>query len=410
MQPEGLPEGRVPFTKTRLVALPAPQDRRVYYHDSKTEALTLCVTPAGTKTFYLYKWASGRPTRVPLGRFPGMSIEQARKQAQVIVAEIAKGNDPQAARQAARHEQTVGGLWAFWLEHAKARGVKSWAEYERQYNVFLKPWAGRKLSAVRKADVQALHARIGRENGHYAANRVLGMLRTMFNRSADMGFAGPNPTLGIQRFKETKRDRFLQGGELPAFFRSLLEEPNEMLRDFFLLALLTGARRANVQAMAWVDLDLTVRYWRIPETKSGLPVVMPLVPAAVAILEARRTAANGSPWVFPSKSKSGHIVEPKSAWKRIITRAGLTDLRPHDLRRSLGSWQAMGGSSLPIIGKSLGHSTAAATMIYARLAMDPVRDSVGSATNAMLEAGGMTIDLNGMKMLANEKGATDGQE
>ena len=399
------PNNQFPFTKTRLEALPVPQGGRVYHRDAKTEGLTICVTPAGTKTFYLYKWANGRPVRIPLGRFPTTSIEQARKQAQVIVSEVAKGNDPAAARQAARHEQTVGGLWSFWLTDAKARGVKSWAEYERQYNAFLKPWAGRKLSAVRKADAQALHARIGRENGPYAANRLLGLLRTMFNKSADIGFTGPNPTLGVQRFKETKRDRFLQGGELPAFFRSLLEEPNEMLRDFFILSLLTGARRANVQAMQWVDLDLAARYWRIPETKSGLPVVVPLVPAAVAILESRRKAANGSPWVFPSRGRTGHLTEPKSAWKRIIERAGLTNLRPHDLRRSLGSWQAMGGASLPIIGKSLGHATAAATMIYARLAMDPVRDSVGSATAAMMEAGGLTIDVGGMKLLEHkEKG------
>ena len=60
---------------------------------------------------------------------------------------------------------------------------------------------------------------------------------------------------------------------------------------------------------------------------------------------------------------------------------------------------------MPIIGKSLGHATAAATMIYARLAMDPVRDSVGSATAAMMEAGGLTIDVGGMKLLEHkEKG------
>ncbi len=68
---------RFPFTKTRLEALPVPVGSRVYHRDAKTEGLTICVTPAGTKTFYLYKWANGRPVRIPLGRFPTMSIEQA---------------------------------------------------------------------------------------------------------------------------------------------------------------------------------------------------------------------------------------------------------------------------------------------------------------------------------------------
>ncbi len=227
----------------------------------------------------------------------------------MIVGEVGKGNDPQAARQAARHEQTIKGLFDFWLDsHAKLRN-KGWPEDERRFNRYLKPWASRKLSSIKKPDVQSLFSRVARDNGPYAANRLLALVRAMFNKAPDMGYVGTNPTAGVKKFSEEKRDRFLQGDELPAFFRSLLEEPNEMLRDFVLLALLTGARRANVQSMAWVDLDLTARYWRIPETKSGVPVVVPLVPAAVAILENRRQSTNGSPWVFPSRGKTGHIVE-----------------------------------------------------------------------------------------------------
>ena len=402
---------RFPFTKTRLEALPVPVGSRVYYRDAKTEGLTICVTPTDCRTFYVYKWANGRPVRIPLGRFPTMSIEQARKQAQVIVGEVGKGNDPQAARQAARHEQTIKGLFDFWLDsHAKLRN-KGWPEDERRFNRYLKPWASRKLSSIKKPDVQSLFSRVARDNGPYAANRLLALIRAMFNKAPDMGYVGTNPTAGVKKFPEEKRDRFLQGDELPAFFRSLLEEPNAMLRDFFLLALLTGARRANVQSMAWVDLDLTARYWRIPTTKSGLPVVVPLVPAAVAILEGRRHGTNGSEWVFPGCGKTGHLVEPKSAWKRIIERAGLVDVRPHDLRRSLGSWQAMGGASLPIIGKSLGHTQVSTTAIYARLQMDPVRDSVESATTAMLAAGNLTIDAGGVKLLEVEpENGGDGDE
>ena len=153
--------------------------------------------------------------------------------------------------------------------------------------------------------------------------------------------------------------------------------------------------------MAWQDVDLTARYWRIPETKSGSVVVVPLVPAAVEVLQARHKANGSSPWVFPAKSASGHLSEPWAAWRRLLKRAGLSDLRIHDLRRSLGSWQAIGGSSLPIIGKSLGHSQPSTTAIYARLSMDPVRSSVESATAAMLThgraavgSGGMVIDVS----------------
>jgi len=72
----------------------------------------------------------------------------------------------------------------------------------------------------------------------------------------------------------------------------------------------------------------------------------------------------------------------------LLKRAGLADkdLRQHDLRRTLGSYQAAGGTSLGIIGKSLGHKSLAATAIYAQLDLDPVRESVLSATRTMIAA------------------------
>lgn len=105
------------------------------------------------------------------------------------------------------------------------------------------------------------------------------------------------------------------------------------------------------------------------------------------ILKSRQASENPSPFVFPSStSASGHLEEPKRGWQRIIERANIKDLRIHDLRRSLGSWQASTGASLSIIGKSLGHKNVATTAIYARLNLDPVRESVETATAAMLEA------------------------
>ena len=406
-------DNRFPFTKTRLEALRAPAKGRQYAYDAKVAGLALCTTAASSKMFYLYKWTGGRPVRIPLGRFPGMSVEQARKACQVIVSEIAKGNDPQAARQAARHEQTVGGLWAYWLDsHAKLH-KKSWREDERMYRLYLSPWAKRRLSTIRKTDVQTLMHRIAGDTvpsskkkcgGKYMANRVHELIRAMFHKAVDIGYQGENPAIGIKRFSEEKRDRFLHGDELRAFFIALGREPNTLLQHFFLLLLLIGARRSNVQAMKWSEIDFQAGCWRIPDTKAGMPVVVPLSAAALDVLHARQEAGNGSEWVFPGRGKAGHLVEPKAAWKRIIARAGLVDVRPHDCRRSLGSWMAMSGASLPTIGKSLGHKRSVTTEIYSRLTVGSVRQAVETATAAMLTAGNLTIDVGGMKLLASEKG------
>ena len=387
---------RIPFTKSRLLGLPVPASGRRYWYDEKTPELAVCVTSAGTRTLYVYKRMGGKPTRYRLGRFPELPVEQARKLAAEVVVEEARGKNPQTERRAARNELTIEELFDFWLTtYAKPR-KKTWKEDERLYEKFLKPWANRSLSAISKRDVEKLHAQIGGSNGPYQANRVLELIRAAYVRARKkLDWQGPNPAEDIDAFEEKSRDRYLLPEELPRFFKAMEAEP-ALTRDFFLLCLYTGGRRSNVQAMRWDELQDD--YWRIPETKSGKPVLVPLVPQASAILESRRKTAGGSPWVFPTRrgSKSGHIQEPKRAWKNLIERAGLVDLRLHDLRRTLGSWQAATGASLPIIGKMLGHGAGSrATEVYARLHLDPVREAATKATNAMIEA-------------ANGKGEEDG--
>lgn len=116
--------------------------------------------------------------------------------------------------------------------------------------------------------------------------------------------------------------------------------------------------------------------WTIPKTKNGEAHTIPLVSQALEILKIRIQNKKNE-WVFASHSKSGHFSDPKKTWKRTLERAGISDLRIHDLRRSLGSWQASTGASLVIIGKTLAHRNVGTTSIYARLNIDPVRDADG---------------------------------
>ena len=114
---------------------------------------------------------------------------------------------------------------------------------------------------------------------------------------------------------------------------------------------------------------------------------IPLAAKALEILLRRRLATNGTVWVFPSASSaSGHIAGPGRSWDDVRARAGLSDLRWHDLRRSLGSWATITGANLPVVGKMLGHGAgSSATAVYARLNMSPVREAVEKAVNAMME-------------------------
>ena len=272
----------------------------------------------------------------------------------------------------------------------------------------------------------------------FRSNRVLALISSVFGWAQSAGLWDSNPARGVRRNPERARDRFLQTEELPRFYAALAAEPNDTIRDYFLLSLLTGARRANVLAMRWLEIDFARAEWRIPRTKNNDPQVLPLTPEAVAILEQRRALQRQteriSVYVFPGSGDSGHLVEPKAGWRRIFDRdeltqltalihgAGghfeivdseslgdsigrarreakrrrldtercrITDVRIHDLRRTLGSWQARTGASLSIIGKSLSHKSVQTTAIYSRLDIDPVRASVERATSAMLVAAGL---------------------
>ncbi|MFH1108722.1 MAG: site-specific integrase [Planctomycetota bacterium] len=386
---------RIRFTKAAIERLAVPATGRAYTYDAATPGLTVCVTATGHRAFYLYKRVGGRPERIHIGAFPDLTVEQARKKADELKGDIARGVNPADRKRTARGMMTLGELFDAYLERAKLH-KRTWAEDQRQFDCHLSGWMGRKLATITRADVSRLHAKIGKD-APYAANRALALLSCVFNTAAnDFGYEGVNPCRGVKKFHEEKRDRFLLPDELKRFFGALSDEPDD-LRDFFWIALLTGGRRGNCQSMCWGELDLPRGDWRIPGDKSknreGMPVH--LSPPAVEILNRRLTDNAAKPkeqrseWVFPSFGATGHLISPKGAWERVRTAAGLPGLRMHDLRRTLASWEAITGTSLHVIGKSLGHRDPKTTAGYARLTQAPVSEAVDRAAVAMLTAGGI---------------------
>jgi integrase len=376
-------EREVKFTKKALEALKPPAKGRAYVYDAVQAGLAVCITQAGSKTFYRTGRINGRAEQVRLGVFPEMSIEAARKGAQKVAGEVAAGNNPRRPR---RYGATIQDLFGHWMMYARAF-KKSWAEDERQFERYFQSLKNRRLSDITTADVVEWNRRIGEKHGPVAANRARALLCAMYNRAYEMGQELLNPCRGVRRFPEESRDRYLTPDEVPRFFAALGEVPDPAVRDFLWLALLTGARKSNVLGMRWDQLTVE-GVWRIPSTKSGKVVLLPLVDTAQNILRARKEAAGNSPWVFPARTISGHLGSVNKPWRRLCERAGLGDLRIHDLRRTLGSWQAAMGVSELVIGKSLGHAAGSrATSVYARLGLEPVRRAVEGATNALLEAG-----------------------
>lgn len=387
-------ENKINFTKAALDALALPASgQRTTYLDAKTSGLQVRVTSTGVKTFCVFRRIKGgQPERLSLGRYPDMTIEQARRKAAEINATIAGGANPAETKRELKAEPTFGDLFKDYLErHAKPR-KRTWAEDEAQYRQYLEaPFGNKKISAIDRKMISSWHSSLpSRGISGARANRVKALVSAVFGRAIEWGHIDHNPAQGVRNFPTQSRDRFLQSDELPRFFQAVGQEPNSTIRDYVLLSLLTGARRGNVVSMRWKDINMTEGVWRIPMTKNGTPQNVPLSPDALAILAERQAQAEaGAEFVFPGTGTRGHLKEPRKGWERILKRAGLTDLRLHDLRRTLGSWQAKTGASLAIIGKSLNHKTPQATAIYARLDLDPVRESIERATGAMLAAAGV---------------------
>lgn len=426
---------QINFTKKTIESLPnAASSNRDQYQDTRTNALRLEVTDKGKKTYKVYRKMGGRPIRYTIGDVQDWSIENARAKAEEVSALISKGINPNIEKQRVKAEITFNDMFKDYMERYSKKHKRSWEYDEREVNKFLPHWFNRKLSSIARDEVQRLHDKVASENGIYQANRLLERVRAIYNKAIEWGWQGSNPAQGIKKFKEKSRDRFLKPSELPYFFEALGEEENETACDYILMSLYTGARKSNVLSMRWTEIDFQQSEWRIPETKNGDPLTIALSNEAVDILQLRHQKTKQK-WVFPSEKTDGHLADPKKPWKRILTNAtikfwqahehiaplvieaikqsnnirydqslyavienlakkqkvelptGLMDIRIHDLRRTLGSFQAAAGANQYIIGKSLGHKSQQATAVYARLDLDPVREYVQLASSAITRAG-----------------------
>jgi integrase len=384
------PDNRVAFTMARIEALPIPTSDRAYYFDCSATAprgFGVTVYSSGRKSFMLYRKVDGKPGRILIGPFPDLSLDEARKMAEEKNGLIAKGGNPQKEKSAVRAEMTLQEMFE---KYEKAHGSKlrTWKEMTRLYTLHLRPVHYTKIGLIKRVDLVHINRRIAAKHGIYTANRVMEVLKGMYTWAiTEEDWTGQNPVAYVKAFKETKRARIVSRDEAPRFQSALEAENNPDMRDYFELALQTGGRRSNVAAMRWAQIDWAEKRWTIPgdEFKNGEETTIPLLSEAMAILRRRyKTAA--TQWVFPSTlSASGHLINPTRAWRRILKSAGLKDsgLRIHDLRRSAGSYQAMSpGSSLPVIGASLGQKDSKSTEVYTRVDVSAARASMmkGRAT------------------------------
>ena len=376
------------LSDTSIKSLPLPESNSRIHYDDAVAGFGIRLTAKGAKSFifnYRVK-GSGRERRYTIGSFGDWSTAGARDKAKQLRRTVDDGGDPVGDVEAEREAPTVGDLIArFEAEHLPRRRPGTARGYQGSLDKYIRPALGNiKVADVTFADIDGLHRKVTKVAGPYAGNRAHAVLSIMFKLAVRWGMRDSSPTKGVERNDESARERYLSGDELARLLDVLAKHPEKQAADMVRLLLLTGARKGEVMAMRWDQLDLTAGLWTKPAstTKQKKNHTAPLsAPARQLLAEIEHT----SEWVFPSYGESGHVVGINKAWEAMLRKAAISNFRIHDLRHSFASQLVSGGASLPLIGALLGHARPGTTHRYAHLFQDPQRAAVEKVAS-ILEA------------------------
>jgi integrase len=384
------------ITKRLLDSLPTPAAGEVKVWDTELRGFLVRVRASGRRWFAVEWMRDRRTRRLSLGEFGALTVDQARDRAKKILGRVAHGEDPAAQRAEERAAPTVAELARRYLEeHAGPKKKRSSVEGdERLLRLYVLPALGRRrAAAVGLKDIADLHHSLRAKP--VQANRVLALVSKMLYLAETWGLRAlhSNPCPRIGRYREGKRERFLSGAELRRLGEALAavekdrsEDPGAVLAVRLLL--LTGARRDEILGLRWQDVDLDTGTLNLPDSKTGKKSI-PLGPAAVELLAAA-PRLEGSAYVIPGRRRPDTpFVGIQRPWARIRARAGLGDVRLHDLRHSFASVGVAANLGLPVLGAILGHRHPATTARYAHLDDDPRRAAAARISNQI------AADLNG---------------
>ena len=378
----------------RTVDAVAGQARERVIWDDDLKGFGVRVHPTGRKVYIVKTRYRGRPVKVTIGPHGAVTPADARTRAAEIISDARAGKDPAAWNRPDAKAPTMRELGKRFLdEYVSSHCKPSTAEeYRRSVALFIDPRIGkRRVPDIERSDIAALHHDL--RSTPYQANRTLGVLSKIFNLAELWGLRpdGSNPCRHVKRFREEKRERFLSDTEyrsLGAALKEIGQDGSETAAAVAAvrLLMLTGCRLSEIQKLRWEHVDLETGELRLPETKTGAKVVY-LGDPAIAVLRGI-DRKDDNPWVIAGRKPGSHLTDLQHPWRRIRARAGLDDVRIHDLRHSFASGGLLVGEGLPMIGKLLGHTQVQTTARYAHLANDPVKSAANRIASRIAEVSG----------------------
>lgn len=353
------------------------------YSDEVEIGLRVAVFKSGRKSWRFRYTVDGDKGTITFGTFPAIGVEKAREMTRDCKLLIAEGLDPRTERKKKREAPTLQEFVdTVYLPFAE-RERSSIKDIKNRLKGKILPVLGKKrLNQITRADVATMVDKLATEISGTTANRTCSLCSAIFNKAIDYEYMTINPARGIPKCKENgPRTRYMDDDEVTRFLHVLKEEVekgNPSAQALYLL-FLTGMRRSEVLSMAWENVSLDRKTAFIPKPKNGQPRTAPLNSFAVQLLRTiKERRGHHSPFVFPSKSKSGHMHEVRKTLNSIKAQAKVENLRTHDLRRGFASMLAnsAGDCDLRTIGELIGHKDIRTTQkVYAHLGNKSLLDA-----------------------------------
>ena len=351
-----------------------PRSKDYVFWDRDLPGFGVRVHASGRKVFVVQTRGPAGSKRLSIGHHGDLTVAEARNRARVFIRRIKRGEEPDPEPPAP--QPTVGALAQRYLclhaePNCKSRTVEL---YRGVIDNHIVPALGdRAIGSVRRREIVALHQALHDRPG--AANCTLQVLSQMFRKAEQWGLVpeDSNPCRSIRKYRLRARNRYLSKEEYRRLGRVLADGRADgsisapavaALR----LLMLTGCRRDEILTLRWDDVDLSARELRLRDSKSG-PCMVALTSAVARVLDGIPRVP-GNPWVIVGEAPGRRLMTLKSTWRRVMRRAGLPDLRLHDLRHSYASRALAQGESLTIIGKLLNHAQIQSTARYAHLMAD----------------------------------------
>ena len=351
----------------RFVETVKPGRARREYFDENVVGLALRVSSSGIKSWVLFYRQHGRLRRWTIGRYPTLSLADARERARAGLRDALSGEDPARSKREAREATTFADLAERYLsEHAKPR-KRSWREDARLLRRDVLPrWGQVAAHEIRRGDARELVHAVALRGAPIMANRLRALLHKVYAFAIEQEIVESNPIAYVPRpGVERRRDRVLSDSEIRHLWRQLDNEPPAVAAAFR-LRLITAQRGGEVLNMRWSDIDSTSTWWTIPaeHSKNGLPHRVPLTePAREIVASLRPGVPAGAEYVLTGGR--GNRQQSEAAG-----RLNIPNFRGHDLRRTAASVMASAGIPRLVVAKVLNHAERDVTAVYDRHSYD----------------------------------------